>query len=89
MQNFENKCEILADLWLNFRDDEDLADFVEYNDLGLPLAYLIYEELVIPTELCEPHVEETYNLLAKSLGLDLDQDFATLQEMFNASPDEE
>ena len=86
---FENKCEILADLWLNFKDDEELADFVEYNDLGLPLAYLIHSELVIPTELCEPYVEETYNLLAEALGIDLDQDFATLQEMFNASPDEE
>jgi hypothetical protein len=86
---FENKCEILADLWLNFKDDEDLEDFVEYNDLGLPLAYLIHSQLVIPTEACEPYVDETYNLLASSLGLDLDQDFTTLQEMFNASPEEE
>jgi hypothetical protein len=86
---FENKCEILADLWLNFRDDEELTDFMEYNYLGLPLAYLIHAELVVPTELCEPYVEETYRLLADALGLDLDQDFATLQEMFNACPDEE
>jgi hypothetical protein len=83
---FENKCEILADLWLNFKDDENLEDFVEYNDLGLPLAYLIHTEIVIPTELSYTYVEETYNLLAESLGLDLDQDFYTLQEMYNASP---
>ncbi len=36
---FENKCAILADLWLNYKDNEELEDFVEYNDLGLPLAY--------------------------------------------------
>lgn len=87
MMRFDDMCEILADLWLNFRHDDELADFAEYNDLGLPLAYLIYTELVIPTEECEHHVEETYNMLAKSLGLDLDQDFATLQQMFSASPD--
>jgi hypothetical protein len=86
---FEIKCEILADLWLNFKDDENLEDFVEYNDLGLPLAYLIYTELVEPTEAAAPYIEETYNLLAESLGLDLDQDFYTLQEMFNAANEEE
>lgn len=86
---FENKCEILADLWLNFRDEPSIEDFVDYNDLGLPLAYLIHSELVIPTELCMPYVEETYDLLAESLDLDSDEDFVTLQQMLNASPDEE
>jgi hypothetical protein len=86
---FENKCEILADLWLNFRDDSEIEDFVDYNDLGLPLAYLIHAELVEVLEDGMPYVEETYNLLAKSLGVDPDENFYTLQEMLNASPDEE
>jgi hypothetical protein len=86
---FENKCEILADLWLNFRNDSDIDDFVDYNDLGLPLAYLIHAELVVVLDDGMPYVEETYNLLAKSLGVDPDENFYTLQEMLNASPDEE
>jgi hypothetical protein len=86
---FENKCEILADLWLNFRNDSEIEDFVDYNDLGLPLAYLIHAELVEVLEDGMPYVEETYNLLAKSLGVDPDENFYTLQEMLNASPDEE
>lgn len=86
---FENKCEILADLWLNFRNDEELEDFVEYNDLGLPLAYLIHAELVVVLDDGIRYVEEAYSLLAKSLELDPDENFYTLQQMFDASPDEE
>jgi hypothetical protein len=48
--NFETKCAILSDLWLNYKDNEELADFVEYNDLGLPLAYLIHTNLVTVTD---------------------------------------
>ena len=86
MMGFDDKCEILAELWLDFRDDEELENFVAYNILGLSLAYLIHTEQVIPTEVCEPHVEETYNMLVKSFGLDLDQDFFTLHQMVSASP---
>ena len=47
---FSNKVAILADLWINYRDDEQFQDFIEYNDLGLPLGYLINTELATPTD---------------------------------------
>jgi len=56
----ENKVSILAELWMNYRDDEDLKDFVEYNDLGLPLAYFLMNELVLPTKQAELYIDETY-----------------------------
>jgi hypothetical protein len=85
----EDKIAILADLWLNFRDDPSIEDFVAYNDLGLPLAYAVHAALSEITDDGIPYVEETYNLLAESLGLDMDEDFSTLQEMFHASSDKE
>ncbi len=33
---FENKCDILSDLWMNYRFEKQFEDFVNYNDLGLP-----------------------------------------------------
>jgi hypothetical protein len=48
--SFENKVSILAELWMNYRDDEELQDFIEFNDLGLPLAYFLLHEIVLPTE---------------------------------------
>ncbi len=48
---FDNKVSILAELWMNYRDDEQLKDFIEYNDLGLPMAYFLMNELVLAATL--------------------------------------
>ena len=83
--NFSNKAGILADLWINFRDQEEFADFIEYNDIGLPLAYYIHTEIVLPTQQAEMYVEETFNLLCAALDLDLDGEYESLNEMFEKS----
>jgi hypothetical protein len=44
--SFENKVGILSYLWMNYRDHEDWKDFIEYNDLGLPLAYMLDNQVV-------------------------------------------
>jgi hypothetical protein len=84
----EDKIAILADLWLNYKDVDGLQDFLEYNDLGLPLAYTVHAGLSEITDEGIPYVEETYNLLAESLGLDLDEEFSTLAEMLAQSEEE-
>lgn len=86
---FENKCAILSDLWLNYKDNEELQDFVEYNDLGLPLAYLIHTELVSVNESGISYVDETFNLLCKGLGVDLDAEYESLNELMELQEDDE
>lgn len=81
--NFSNKCAILAELWMNYRDDEQLQDFVEYNDLGLPLAYIINTELATITSVGELYVNETFDLLCAAVGADDQKDYQTLNEMFH------
>ena len=79
---FDNKITILAELWMNYRDDEDLQDFVEYNDLGLPLAYFLMNELVLPTKQAELYIDETYNLLIASLQVE-DVEWTSLDELLS------
>ena len=86
---FENKCAILADLWLNYKDNEELEDFVEYNDLGLPLAYVIHTGLATVTDDGTLYVDETFNLLLSGLGLDLDGEYDSLNEIMELQGDEE
>lgn len=83
MTNFDNKCSILAELWMNYRGDDEFADFIEYNDLGLPLAYMIAEELVKPTELAQNYINETFALFIAALGFDDDEGYTSLDEMFD------
>lgn len=77
---FSDKCHILADLWLNYRDDEDFQDFVEYNDLGLPLAYALSNNIVEVSSMAEQFVIETFDLLLAGLEIE-DTGFISLDEV--------
>jgi hypothetical protein len=84
---FDNKVSILAELWMNYRDDKQLEDFIEYNDLGLPMAYFLMNELVLPTKQSEIYINETYDLLLASLGVD-DVEYESLDELLGAAENE-
>jgi hypothetical protein len=77
---FDNKISILAELWMNYRDDDELKDFIEYNDIGLPLAYLLMNEIVLPSEQSAIYINETYDLFVSSLTVE-DKEWQSLDEM--------
>ena len=39
--SFESICAILGELWMDYKSDKYFKDFIEYNDIGLPIAFLI------------------------------------------------
>ena len=82
--HYTNKCSILAELWLNYRNDEQFKDFTEYNDLGLPIAYAIDNDIVRSTEMAQRFVEETFDLLLASLKVE-DTGFDNLDELLNVA----
>ena len=77
---FANRCDILADLWIDYKGDPEFADFIQYNDLGLPLAYAISGGIVDSTPICEGFVNETFELFLEGLGL-TDQGFESLSDI--------
>jgi hypothetical protein len=92
MQNLENKCRILSDLWIHYKNEDKEEDFVEeydlyelirYADLSLPLAYLINAELVTPKEESLKLIDEAYAILVEFLDLDANEDFETFQQIVN------
>jgi hypothetical protein len=85
--NYTDKCSILAELWLNYRSDEQFQDFIEYNDLGLPLAYAIANDIVKSTEMAQRFVEETFDLFMASLEVE-DTGFENLDELLNIAENE-
>lgn len=84
---FEKKCSILADLWLLHKDDEDLEDFIEYNNLGLPLAYALEYGFVVANEKTVGFIDETFGLLLDGLEIE-DTGFDSLNEVLML-PEEE
>jgi hypothetical protein len=81
---FSDKCQILAELWLKYRTDPEFEDFLEYNDLGLPIAYAIANNIVKPTEMAERFVEETFDLFLAALEIE-DDGWDNLDEMLSLS----
>ena len=83
------QAEMLADLWLNYRSDEDFQDFIQYNDLGLPLAYALSAGIIQPTEKVEAFVNETFMLLLSGMEIDEDTGFDNLNDIIDKFIDEE
>jgi hypothetical protein len=83
--HFSNRCEVLAELWLGYRQDEEFRDFIEYNDLGLPLAYAFANDIAKETEIAERYINESYELLAESLGVSDEEEFENLEAMLAQS----
>ncbi len=77
---FSNKISILSELWLNYRDEAEFQDFIEYNDLGLPMAYCLHAGIVEGTEMASKFINETFDLLLAGLGIE-DQGYETLDDV--------
>jgi hypothetical protein len=82
MTTFENKCYILSDLWMNYRSEDNLKDFIWYNDIGLPLSYMLSEEIVQSTPEAMKLVEETFDLLLAAVESE-DKGFDSLDEILS------
>jgi hypothetical protein len=54
MTDFSSICDILGKLYANYKEDKNFRDFIEFNDLGLPLAYLTSENLCQPSDMGLP-----------------------------------
>ena len=79
---FDKRCEILAELWMYNRDDVKLKDFFQYNDVGMPAAWLVDEELVTPTPPLMLLISETFDLLLAALEIKEDTGFDSLDDLF-------
>jgi hypothetical protein len=60
-----------------------MADFFEYNDLGLPLAFMLEQKIVESTPVAQVYIEETFELFCELLGLDSDEEYENLSGMFD------
>lgn len=81
---FDNKAGILADLWQDYREDEEFADFIEYNDLGLPLAYAVANGIAESNPMIAQFIEESFRLLLLGLEIKEDTGFEVLEDVLSA-----
>jgi hypothetical protein len=79
------RAEILAELWIGYKNNPDYQDFIQYNDLGLPLAYAVAHGIVEMNNQISMFVNETFDVLLSELGVEEDSGFEELGEIFVVS----
>lgn len=86
---FSKRCRVLSELYVAFRDEKDMQgfeDFWKYNNIGLPLAWLIDNDIVTEvSELGVSCITETYEMLVVSLGLDPDTEYSGFEQIMEAA----
>jgi len=84
INELNNKIAVLADLYLNYRDEEQFKEFADYNDIGLPIAHLVHTGLCNMNKEGEMYVEETYDLLVTAMGVDPEESYETIEDMIQS-----
>ena len=87
---FSRKCEILGAFWFLYREDseknQDWKDFFFYNDISLPLAYLVSNDIATMDEESNgEYIEETWDMLCEFINVDPEEEYADLIALFDAS----
>lgn len=81
--DFSDICSILGKLYFFYQDDDNFTEFLEFNDLGLPLAYLASEGLCEVNDDGKRYIAETWEMLLASLELE-DEGFTDLEQMLDS-----
>ena len=77
-----DRCDILAELWMQYKHNPEFLDFISYNDLGLPLAYAVSHGIVEINDQLEMFINETWSLLLDALSIE-DTGFETLEDVLD------
>lgn len=80
---FESKALILGQVWMQHKTDDEMADFFEYNDIGVPLAFAYAEGIINHTPTLEQYVNESFDLFLEALNIE-DAGFDDLQDLWDA-----
>ena len=82
MLEAREKAEIIFEFINDYRDEESFQDFFNYNDLGVPMAVMIVNDLVILNEGGVRVLDETWESLCANLNdADPDYDYESLNEL--------
>ena len=76
------KAEIIFEFINDYREDEAFQDFFSYNDLGVPMAVMLVNQLVDLNEGGIKVLDETWESLCENLNdADPDYDYESLNEL--------
>jgi hypothetical protein len=83
----KTKAQIIIEFVEMKAENEEFDDFFSYNDLGIPLAVAVYNDLCELNQRGIDVLEETYLLLLTELRVDdMNKEYEDLDEILEDSP---
>ena len=79
----DSKALIIGQVWMQHKTDDEMSDFFEYNDIGVPLAFCYAEGIINLTPTVEQYINETWDLFLEALNIE-DAGFDDLQDLWDA-----
>ena len=76
-----SKAEILVQFTQDNFNDEVYEDFFDYNDLGIPMAIAIIQDLVILTDAGELLLNETWKEMCDLFGADPNGEYESIDDV--------
>ena len=80
---FDSKALILGQAWMEYKEEQFLTDFFEYNNIGVPLAFCYAEGIVTLNPTVEKYINETWDLFLEELSIE-DAGFDDLEDLEDA-----
>jgi hypothetical protein len=72
---------------MRYRGDSEFGDFIEYNDLELPLAYAIVNKFVETTPAANTLISETFDLMLEAQEIEEDDGYEGLYDLLGPLDD--
>ena len=74
------KCELIEEFTTRAKQAGVYKDFIEYNDLGIPLATCVVAELADIKNDAKEIIDETYLQMCKVLEVDPDKEYSEFDD---------
>lgn len=92
--DIETKCSIIEEFMREYilnddYDEYDVDSFLEYNDIGVPLAQAVIYNLANPTPEGSFLLQETWILFCEMLGIDPEGEYEDMDDIIDELEDEE
>lgn len=79
----KDKAEIIIQFTQDNFDNDEYTDFFDYNDLGVPLAVAVFNDLVILTQDGIKMFNETWSDLCKLFNKDPEENYDSIDDIYS------
>lgn len=81
MPNLQSIIGVMGDFYDMYRDETEYAQLFHTHDIGLPLAWMTWKGVAVPTEVGNKAIHETWYAFCETVQVSPDGEFESFTQM--------